>query len=59
MLEIGSWHHQQSKCNNINTCIEQEMGKVLTSERGNKKKTNQDNGIKKKWTKGGKNNKHQ
>jgi hypothetical protein len=35
------------------------MGKVLTSERGNKKKTNQDNGIKKKWTKGGKNNKHQ
>jgi hypothetical protein len=42
MLGIGSHHHQQGKCN-INTCIEQKMGKIPTSERGNNKKTNQDN----------------
>lgn len=43
MLEIGSQHHQQGKCNNINTRIEQEMGKVPTNEKGNSKKTSQDN----------------
>jgi hypothetical protein len=42
MLEIGSQHHQQSKCN-INTCIEQKMGKIPTSEKGNNKITSQDN----------------
>jgi hypothetical protein len=34
------------------------MGKEPTSERGNSKKTNQNNVNKKKWTRGGKNNKH-
>jgi hypothetical protein len=48
MLEIGSQHHQQGKCNNINTCIKQKMGKEPTSERGNSKKTNQNNVNKKK-----------
>jgi hypothetical protein len=42
MLEIGSQHHQQGKCN-INTRIEQKMGKILTSERGNNKKTSPNN----------------
>jgi hypothetical protein len=43
MLEIGSQHCQQGKCNNINTCIKQEMGKEPTSERGNSKKISQNN----------------
>ncbi len=43
MLEIGSQHHQQGKCNNINTCIEQKQGKIPTNERGNIKKTSKDN----------------
>ncbi len=58
MLEIGSQHHQQSKCN-INTCIEQKMGKIPTSEKGNNKITSQDNINKKEWTKDGENKKHQ
>ncbi len=59
MLEIGSQHHQQGKCNNINTCIEQKMGKIPIGERGNNKKASQHNVNKKEWTRGGNNNKHQ